>query len=52
MTDKEKIQLLVATMKNVTYCFDSVVGDGMNERHPSCREYIVNVIKMVEERDE
>jgi hypothetical protein len=42
--NRDKIQLLVDTLKNVGYCLDSIVSDDINSKHPSCSEYIANVL--------
>ncbi len=61
MSDEEALALCISTMKNVTYCFNSIESDGyfrvdsvkgttLNEKHPSCLMILKSVIDKVEGR--
>lgn len=50
MGGEEALALCIRVMKNVTYCFDSIEGDALNEKHPSCRMLLLWAIDMVEGR--
>jgi hypothetical protein len=45
---RDKIQLLIDTLKNVSFCLDSIESDDINSKHPSCREFIVNTLAKFE----
>ncbi len=47
---RDTIKLLIDTLLNVSYCFDSVPSQAINESHPSCREYIHNVVARVRKK--
>ena len=51
--EREALDLCIRVMKNVTYCFDSIEGELLNEKHPSCRMMLRDAIEQVEQvRDE
>jgi hypothetical protein len=49
--NRDKIQLLLDTLKNVTFCLDSIESDDINSKHPSCREYIGSVLAQFEKKE-
>ena len=51
MTESEALALCIRVMKNVTYCFDSIEGDVLHEKHPSCMTLLKSVIKKAEHEE-
>jgi len=54
MTDKEKYVLLKVCLQGVAACFKSRVESStcINDHHPSCAEYVGNVLEQVKEAEE
>lgn len=46
--NRDTIALLKETMLGVVACLDSIYGDDINSCHPSCREYILGVLRKVD----
>jgi hypothetical protein len=53
MTDKEMYQVVKVCLQGVAACFNSRTESStcINDHHPSCLEYVNNVLEQVEEAE-
>lgn len=47
MTESEALALCIVVMKNVIVCFNSIEGDVLNEKHPSCLMLLKGTLEKV-----
>jgi hypothetical protein len=54
MTDEEKYQVVKVCLQGVAACFNSRTESStcINDHHPSCLEYVNNVLEQVEEAED